>query len=248
MKNKTLLLPLLSALLLPVAACGTTVLGGGGGGGVDPDAPHSTSTTTTSGVTATSVTATGAGGAGTGVGGAESAAVSVSVSSSASTGSGGGGESPLSGPGIAVLYENLPPPPSAPNDLASSVCQGGQTGALVLFWSNLVEACGNPFVTASASASVWQGILVLPPDQLQVGTVDLSTGQVMSCTYQFVGDSSGGGGGGPLFQGTIDIVAIDDVSITLNFVTPYDVTTGFTGNGVTYPAITLQGTYTVPRC
>jgi hypothetical protein len=219
MKNTHAKTLLLSALLLPLTACGTTVLGGGGGGGGGDDAPPPASGTSSS------------------------TTVGTATSTGSSTSPPGGGTS-----AIAILLADLPSAHAPGAPIVWTGAGAAPAGALVLMWSNESESCGAAYIEPSASGLVWQGALVLPPELLQVGLVDLSGPGVGSFTYNYFAASGGGGGGGPSMSGMLDIVSIDATSITVNLITGLSAWGGGTENGVTYPPVVLQGTYTIPRC
>jgi hypothetical protein len=161
-----------------------------------------------------------------------------------STGSSGSGDATTA---IAMLYKDLPADPTSPGVPIGGV----DPNALVIAWSNAPEACAAPYATPSSTDLVWQGALVLPPEVLAVGTVDLASVGASAFTYIYFPDSAGGGGGGgggPDASGTLEVVSIDATSITVNLVTPFAASPASTANGTSYPSVMLQGTYTIPRC
>ncbi len=228
---------LLSALLLPLTACGTTVLGGGGGGGGGTD-------TSTTGTTGTSVTVT---------------STSTTGNTSSSTGSGtgsstGSGTGPRDGETstVAILLADLPSPPEGPDGVGAPIVWTGTgaapAGALVLLWSNELESCETGYVGSPMSGVAWQAALVLPPELVQVGLVDLSAPGVGAFTYNYFAGNGGGGGGGASMSGRMEIVSIDATSITVNLLTGLTAWGGGTDNGITYAPVVLTGTYTLPKC
>jgi hypothetical protein len=173
-----------------------------------------------------------------------------------STGSAGGGEATT---GVAILAKDLPPAPSGPGGtMLPTVTQfvgNVDPDTLVLLFSDQALSCADPVVgTSCPDAIVWQSALLLPPDLVRVGPVDLANPRISSFSFLFAGSSGtcggggGGGGGGPNGPGTLNITSSDSGSITVDLVTPLLATSGGTFNGVPVPETTFTGTFTLTRC
>jgi hypothetical protein len=119
--------------------------------------------------------------------------------------------------------------------------------ALVLMFGNQPESCTSPPIGiggCTAPPGVWQGDLVLPSDLVQVGLVDLANPRVAA--YQFTSPACAGGEEIASLAGTLEIVSIDAGSITVDLIDGFPVSIPTDGGGV--PPVTLQGTFTIPRC
>ncbi len=193
------------------------------------------------------------------IGGAEPDPSSGSGGGSAGSGSGTGGSESGGGgtTAIAILAKDLPSQPGGPGGGPpgiSGFVGGADPDALVLLFSNEPQACASPEIGASCSADlVWQSALVLPPDLVRVGLVDLANPRIASYSFSYIGgggacSGGGGGGGGPGAPGTLEIVASSSGSLTVNLLTPLLASSGGTFNGVQQPAVTLSGSQTLTRC
>jgi hypothetical protein len=142
---------------------------------------------------------------------------------------------------IAIPFKDLPTT-GAP--IGGPIGQGAESSpdpdALVLLWSNDPISCPAPYMTQGSFS--WEGAIVLPPDLLSAGAIPASDAGLLGYTYQWMEDpgssGGGGGGGGPLQNVSIQIVSIDATSITVT-IGPWSVVPD---------AITVSGTYKIPRC
>jgi hypothetical protein len=163
----------------------------------------------------------------------------------------GGPTTPASTTVIAILVKDLP---TATNSTMPSLLNGPwgsqDPDALVLMFSNEPEPCASPTIGGVCSAQTeWQSILVLPPDLVRVGLVDLANPRIAGVSFTYFDTScSGGGGGGQAPGGTMEIVSTDAGSITVNLIDGLLGSAGATFNGVPSPQVTLQGAYTASRC
>jgi hypothetical protein len=95
--------------------------------------------------------------------------------------------------------------------------------ALVLFFASRSQACAQPAIhfnpgtdpAACAGEAFWQTILVIPPDLAHPGVVDLDDRSIF--VHQVIWMSSCGGGSGniPGIPGTLEIVSIDETSVSV---------------------------------
>ncbi len=148
---------------------------------------------------------------------------------------------------IAILAQDLPVPSGHQQSL------GGAPGSLVLMWSNRPELCSDPEIgDVCADAIVWQGTLVLPPDLVRVGTVDLSDPSVSASDAVF-GNSvcAGGGASGGAPGGTMEILSIDATTITVDLIDGIPGASGsltYSDGTTVNTDVTIKGTFTIPRC
>ena len=157
-----------------------------------------------------------------------------------------GSEGSAEGPGstnvLAILYRDLPAPPAGVDGLVAP-----DPDALLLMFGNLPETCAAPQIGGVCPDQLeWQTTVVLPPELVRVGAVDLSDPRISSYTWTFYDTMCSGGGGGPSpLGGTLDIVSTDAGSLTVNLIDGLPVLYGFSGD----PGVAVHpGTYTVPRC
>jgi hypothetical protein len=157
---------------------------------------------------------------------------------------------------IAILAQDVAAPSSTGGDanpLGIPDFTGFAPDSLVLMWSNAPESCSSPEIGGEcADAIVWQGSLVLPPDLVHVGTVDLSDPRISAFDVTF-GNSvcAGGGGGGGAPGGTMDILSTDATSITVDLIDgiPGSAASFTYSDGTTVSSdVTLKGTFAIPRC
>jgi hypothetical protein len=120
---------------------------------------------------------------------------------------------------------------------------------LVFLWSNQAEACATPLIGCS-DGYAWQTALMIPPDLVKVGMVDMTDPRVEQFSFEyFDAMCSGGGGGGPYTgHASLEIVSMDPSSLAVTL------SGGFTGsldtslNGTDYPPVMLDGDHTLARC
>jgi hypothetical protein len=155
---------------------------------------------------------------------------------------------------VAILAQDLgPPPPSSALGSLSPDLEDLPTDTLVLMWSNAPELCSSPQIGGDcADAVVWQETVVLPPDLVRVGPVDLSDPRISSYSVAVVNDQCAGGSGGvdpP--GGTMEILGTSATSITVDMVDALGSSAGnFTeaDGTVLDTSYTVKGNYTIPRC
>jgi|HubBroStandDraft_6_1064221.scaffolds.fasta_scaffold165636_2 hypothetical protein len=153
---------------------------------------------------------------------------------------------------VAILFQDLPAPSGSQQSL-DDIDISSAPDSLVLMWSNQPELCSNPQIGGvCADEIVWQGVLVLPPDLVHVGLVDLSDPRIAAYDYVFANSvCAGGGGGGSPPGGTMEILSTDAISIKVNLID------GIPGSSSTFTYsdgsmvtsdVTIKGTFDIPRC
>jgi hypothetical protein len=164
---------------------------------------------------------------------------------------------------VAILARDVPPALAGTKQgMVATAASGVDPDALVLMFSNLPEACANPVIGSTCpDPFTWQRILVLPPDLVRVGLVDLGNPRIASYAF-IIFDNQGGLDGtqepcafendsvAPLSSGTMEIVSTDAGSITVNLIDGIEGVPAFVNgfNGAPTPMVTLKGTFTIPRC
>lgn len=184
----------LVASMALLAACGSKVDGGGSGG---------------SGGESSSVGTGGAGGTMTSVGTGGTGGTMTSSSTS------GGGAGP-SGEAIAMLYSQIPPPGGGSSGESSSVASGNPVdpSTLYIFLGNHAIACNDPY--GDVTCSEWDVTIGIPTSLQKPGVIKLDNPEIISnFSVNLDPDASGmcGGGGGSFWDGTLEIVSIDDAQV-----------------------------------
>ncbi|MEP7123196.1 MAG: hypothetical protein ABJE95_19870 [Byssovorax sp.] len=186
-------LVIFAALSLGAAACTTEVaIDGGGGGGTSP------TTTVTSATTGMEDTTTGS-----------------LTTGSATTGGGGGG---LPQTSIAVFDMTIPQVPAATKQSWLTAGEALDPQTLLVIVSTRPQACNDPDFDLSAT-NYRQIMIGLPPALQAVGKYDIASTDVIGFGSSWLSDGmgNGGGGGGPLLQGTVEVLSIDAGSIKVRF-------------------------------
>lgn len=184
-------LVIFAALSLGAAACTTSIAIDGGGG---------------SGQTGTATGATT---------GMDDTTTGNMATASAATGGGGGGPAETS---IAVFDKTIPQVPAATKQSWLTAGEALDPQTLLVIISSRPQACNDP--DFDLGTTNYQQIMIgLPPALQAVGKYDISTTDVIGFGSSWLTDGmgNGGGGGGPLLQGTVEVLSIDAGSITVRF-------------------------------
>ncbi len=197
-----------------------------------------------------------AGGARSLAGGADDDATTTTTTTSSSS----GGQASVSV--LAMLVKDVPAGPGqGPGGSLSDIAQmqvPPDPDALVLLFSNQPQVCADPAIGSVCSiAEVWQCALVVPPDLVRVGPVDLANPRISVYSWAYFGGGGegvlcggggGGGGGGPAPGGTLEIVSSDAGSVSVRVSGGVVGAEGFIMNGMMTPTVIIDGAYTFPRC
>jgi hypothetical protein len=152
---------------------------------------------------------------------------------------------------IAILSQDLAYPKTARD---TSAYPGGPSqyvpDTLMLMWSNEAEQCGGPLIHNCSDHFEWQGDLLLPPDLVRVGLVDLDNPRIISFSIQYPGGCSADSDWMSGYGGTMEIVSLDATSITVNLQNPIEnwPAGNVSVDGEVIPPVQLKGSYTLPLC
>jgi hypothetical protein len=190
-------LVILAALSLGAAACttGVAIDGGGGSGGVGQ-------TSTATGATT----------------GMDDTTTGNMTTGSATTGGGGGAGGGQAETSIAVFDMTIPQVPAVTKQSWLTAGEALDPHTLLVIISSRPQACNDP--DFDLGTTNYQQIMIgLPPALQAVGKYDISTTDVIGFGSSWFTDGmgNGGGGGGPLLQGTVEVLSIDAGSITVRF-------------------------------
>ena len=154
---------------------------------------------------------------------------------------------------MAMRLGDLPPAPTGMDARASwpGPPGDGPPDSLVLLFASIPQSCASPELgLACPDPLVWQSALIVPPDLVRVGAVDLGNPRIQQFRwyYQTTGSDTACESGVILFGtnpgGTLEILATGTTSLSIKLsggVVGYEVP------GAT-PSVILDGTYTVPWC
>jgi hypothetical protein len=151
--------------------------------------------------------------------------------------------------GLAILYKDLPAAPPGP-PVAVPLGEGNvDPDTLVLLWSNQAETCATPRIGCS-DGHAWQTALMIPPDLVKVGMVDLQDPRVQQFSVEYFDTMCSGGGGGGQYAGnaSLEIVSMDTSSVTVTLGGGFAGGLDVTVNGTEYPPTPLDGDHTLTRC
>lgn len=151
----------------------------------------------------------------------------ASTVSATSTGSGPG---PGEGAPVALAMRGA--------DAPSGALPVGDPESLVLYFSNQPLTCEAPvMVSGCDGSSRWQFILSIPPELDRVGLIGLDDPRIGFVETITLPSCGGGGGSGNGFWGTLEILSLDEDTVTVRL-------TGTTATS----ELAFDGDYVAERC
>lgn len=145
-----------------------------------------------------------------------------------STSSGGGTSTESQGPAssaIAMKYSQFQQLMSPSATFAPQPFNEPGPDDLVLLFGTVAQSCDAPVIQLDpapvdpaecAAQAFWQNILFIPQDLAHPGTIDLDQSAIWAYRATWMPDCGGGSANTPGVEGTLEIVSLDALDVTVN--------------------------------